>query len=288
MESSEENLPSKENSTAVEHAWLFDVDGVITNPEQKKITQPRILEEMIRRLEDGEPVALVTGRSVDFMRERVLARLTKRITERSLLRNFLAVGEKGGVWITYSQEGEPLEHIDESISTPQKLQEEARELVEREFSDLIFYDESKLTMISTEMKDGIKLDDFHQRQAVLDEELEKLIKRHGFSHQLEIDSTTIATDIQDKHVGKDLAARRVLDWLKSRDIVPKMVVAFGDSKSDIPMAQEIHNQGLPATFVFVGKEQDRKDIDKLNLPFPVHFPRGQYESGTLEYLSSNT
>jgi len=143
-------------------------------------------------------------------------------------------------------------------------------------------------MISVEMKDGINLEDFHQRQAFLDEELENLIKRCNLSSQLETDPTAIATDIQDKHVGKDFAARRVLVWLKSRDIVPKMAVAIGDSKSDVPMAQEIHNQGLPVTFVFVGKEQDRKDIVRLNLPFPVHFPQGHNESGTLEYLTSNT
>ena len=272
----------------VENAWLFDVDGVITNLEQKTINQPHILEEIIRRLEGGEPVALVTGRSIDFMRERVIAPLIERITDSGLLRNFLAVGEKGGVWITYSQKGEPQDHIDETISSYLKLQEEVRELIEREFSDLTFYDESKKTMISVEMKDGINLEDFHQRQAFLDEELENLIKRCNLSSQLETDPTAIATDIQDKHVGKDFAARRVLAWLKSRDIVPKMAVAIGDSKSDVPMAQEIHNQGLPVTFVFVGKEQDRKDIVRLNLPFPVHFPQGHNESGTLEYLTSNT
>lgn len=39
---------------------------MITNPEQKRVTEPRILEEIIKRLKTAEPVALVTGRSIDF------------------------------------------------------------------------------------------------------------------------------------------------------------------------------------------------------------------------------
>ena len=272
----------------VNHAWLFDVDGVITNPEQKRVTEPRIIDEIVKRLESGEPVALVTGRSIDFMRERVIDPLIQRVGDLSLLQNFLAMGEKGGVWVTYNQDGEPQEHIDENISVPRQLQDEVRKLIEQEFSDLMFYDESKKTMISTEMIDGTKLKDYHQRQKMLNQKLEELVRQHGLQDRLEVDPTTIATDIQNKHVGKDFAAKRVLTWLAERKIKPAQFITIGDSKSDLPMAQEIHNQGLLVIFVFVGKDADRKYIESQNLPFPVTFTKNQYEKGTLQYLSSNT
>lgn len=280
--------PPPEVEKTIEHAWLFDVDGVITNPEQKRITEPRIFDEIVKRLTNGEPVALVTGRSIDFMRQRVIEPLIERTENLGLLQNFLAMGEKGGVWITYGQEGEPQEHIDENISVPQSLQDEVRKLIESEFSDLMFYDESKKTMISTEMIDGSNLEEYHARQKILDQKLEELIRKHRLEDKLEVDPTTIALDIQNKHVGKDFAARRVLAWLKEKGVKPTQVITIGDSKSDVPMAQEIYDQGLPVMFIFVGKEVDRADIQSRNLPFPVTFTQNKYEKGTVEYLTSNT
>ncbi len=270
----------------VKNAWIFDVDGVITNPQEKKVTEPAILEEIIKRLSANELVALVTGRSIDFMRERVVAPLRDRISDLSLLQNFLAVGEKGGVWITYNQDGKPQEHIDRNISVSQDLQDEVRNLINTEFSDLMFYDESKKTMISTEMKDGEDLDKYHQRQKQLSEKLEHLVREHGLGNVLEVDPTTIATDVQDKNVGKDFAARRVLSWLKEQGIKPQNFIMMGDSKSDIPMAKEVHDEGLSVTFVFVGKEDDRRYIESLHLPFPVTFTQDKYDKGTLEFLQS--
>lgn len=270
------------------NTWLFDVDGVITNPEKKRVTEPKILDEIRKRLKAEEPVALVTGRSIDFMQDRVIGPLRDKINDPSLLQNFLAMGEKGGVWITYDESGNPQEHIDSEISVPHDLQDQVKRLIEDEFSDLMFYDETKKTMISTEMKDRVSLQDYHGRQQVLNQKLKELVASHGSSDQMEVDPTTIATDIQNKHVGKDFAARRVLAWLKEKGIKPQNFVAMGDSRSDVPMAREVHDQGFPVTFVFVGKEEDRNHIKSLNLPFPVTFTQNKYESGTVEYLTSNT
>lgn len=281
------SLNNPEVIREVEHAWLFDVDGVITNPEQKRVTEPKILDEIAKRLEKGEPVALVTGRSIDFMKDRVISPLKKKIADPNLLQNFLAMGEKGGVWITY-ENGQPQEHIDDHISVPQDLKDQVRGLIEEEFSDLMFYDETKKTMISTEMKDNTSVENYHKRQTELNRKLEELVVSHGLQSKLEVDPTTIATDIQDKNVGKDFAARRVLDWLKQRNIKPQNFITVGDSRSDLPMAQEIHSQGLAVTFVFVGKEVDRDYIREQSLPFPVSFPQNTYEKGTLEFLSQTS
>ncbi|MCR4324936.1 MAG: HAD-IIB family hydrolase [Candidatus Curtissbacteria bacterium] len=268
-----------------ERAWLFDVDGVITNPEQKIVTEPQIIDEIAKRLQDGEPVALVTGRSLDFMKERVITPLRGKVNVGGL-QNFLAVGEKGGVWITYDENGQENETVDVSITVPQELQDDVRALMESEFSELMFFDSTKRTMISTEMKDGVSLEDYHKQQGKLNGRLEELVQKYGLSDDLEVDTTTIATDIQNKHVGKDFAARRVLSWVQERGINPQMFITLGDSRSDIPMAQEVHNQGKAVTLVFVGKEDDKKHVRDMKLPFRVVTSQENYEKGTLEYLSS--
>ena len=189
-------------------AWLFDVDGVITNPQQKKVTEPQILKEIAKRLELNQPVALVTGRSLDFMKARVINPLAKILKDNKSLQNFLAVGEKGGVWISYDSNSHGSEEIDKSISVPQALQEEVRSLVENKFPETMFFDETKRTMISTEMKDGISLNNYHAQQKDLCAQLEELLEKHNLKDRLEVDPSTIATDIQNKHVGKDFAAKR--------------------------------------------------------------------------------
>lgn len=94
-----DNLPempkSVESKTIVNHAWLFDIDGVITHPEQKRVTEPRIIDEIIKRLQAGEPVALVTGRSLSWMIDRVVSPLEQKVNDKSLLTNFFGLGEKG-------------------------------------------------------------------------------------------------------------------------------------------------------------------------------------------------
>lgn len=123
-------------------AWLFDVDGVITNPEEK-IANPQILSEIARRLKRSEPVALATGRSIDFMRSRVVWPLRDLIASPTLLRNFLAVGEKGGTWISYNREGKEQENVDFDISIPKELIEKVKNLINEDFADVMFFDETK-------------------------------------------------------------------------------------------------------------------------------------------------
>lgn len=282
---SSEMVRSQELQKTVEHAWLFDVDGVITHPEQKRVTEPQIIGEIIKRLERGEPVALVTGRSVDFMRGKVIDLLKAELQDVSVLQNFLAVGEKGGVMLSFDQSGNEIEQIDESITVPQGMQDEAKELVNKKYSQAVFFDTTKRTMISVEMHDGFSLEEFKKVQPHLDEDLKALVAKYNLQDSLTIDSTTIATDIQNRHVGKHFAAEHVLAWLKEKGSRPVQFIAIGDSKSDIAMAQEIHHQGFSVVFIYVGKKED---IVNQNIPFPITFTAGQYEKGTLEYLTSSS
>ena len=256
------------------NAWLFDVDGVITSPTDKKITQPQILDQLIKRLKKGEPIGLNTGRSRDFVVEKVLIPLEEKIEERNLLNLVVAVAEKGGVFITYENE-ERVEKINQDLKVPEELINRVRKLTESEFSDTMFFDETKRTMISVEMLDSSNLDTFHEKQNYLVERLNELLEELSLSQNLEIDPTNIAIDVENKHVGKDLGTKIFLNILEKKGITPSNFICFGDSKSDFEMLDELNAADKKVEFVFVGKDTDRTDIIRTEK---------NYDKGTLEYL----
>jgi hydroxymethylpyrimidine pyrophosphatase-like HAD family hydrolase len=273
----------KETEKTVPHAWLFDVDGVLTHPVEKKVTEEEVINSICNMLARGEPVSLNTGRSIDFMTERVLNKLEALIVDRNLLKNMLAVGEKGSVWISYDETGNKLQSVDQSVTVPVVIREEVKRLVKDKFNDAMFYDETKKTMVSVEMRDGYDWEGFRRAQIKLDKELLKILERHNLTGGLKIDPSRIATDVENKHVGKALGARRFLDWLGKKKIATRKFVAFGDSRSDVGMAEEIHGQGKPVEFVFVGG----KDLLRgREFNFPVVYTAEHCEKGTLEYLKS--
>lgn len=267
----------------IDHMLVMDVDGVITNPQEKRVTEAEILDEIAKRLEKGEQVALNTGRSIEWVEDRVLKPLIAKVKNKKTLQNLLAVGEKGGTWAQFDEEGNIIENKDDYISVPDDLKEKVRNLVKSDFSDSVFFDESKKTMISAEMKDGFPLEEFKKVQEELNKKLQNFLDEDSLNQKLKLDPTTIATDIENIHVSKHFAVKRIIEWVKSKGISPKRYIAFGDSfKSDIPMAEEIHSQGFLVEFVYVGKE----NVQTSNYPFPIIQPTDHFENGTLEYLKS--
>lgn len=265
-------------------AWLFDVDGVLTEPELKAITQPALLDELIRRLQLDEPVGLNSGRSLHFLDERVLRPLEQRIVDRSILRGLTALGEKGGARITYTAGGVQIAYVDERISVPSELQHDVRRLVQRqEFSGVMFYDETKRTMLSVELRAGTSQADFSARQPLLLAELKQLLAKHGLSGDFRVDPTRIATDVEHTLFGKAYGASQFVELLDAAGIHPKRYVCFGDSISDYDMLDELLRLGKQVRFVFVG---ERDLLSGKNLRY-VSFPHDPFDQGTLNYLQSH-
>jgi HAD superfamily hydrolase (TIGR01484 family) len=271
------------------NAYIFDVDGVISHPNEKKPTIEGILDIIVSNLSKQEPVALNTGRSLEWITERVIGKLLSKITDKTTLQYFFAVGEKGGTWLTFDQAGKIIENRDNSISVPIKLQKKIKNLVEKEFSDTTFFDNSKQTMISTEMLDSIKNEReklYRPAQERIVERMKDILKEMRLEKNFKIDPTTIATDIENNHVGKHYAVNKILSWLRSSKTSPDQFLAFGDSKSDIPMAEELHAQGYPVKFIFVGNKAHIKNPKEYL--FPIIITSAEYEYGTLEYLTKLT
>lgn len=281
-----ENRINKENiSNTPAHAWILDVDGVITHPEEKQVKHPEILDEIIKRLKKKEPVALNTGRSMSWLDERVLGALRERTEDSAILSNFMACAENGTVWRTFDANGNATDNIDEKASIPSSVIEKARKIVEEKFSDTMFFDESKKTMVSIEMKDGITVKEFREHQTELDQELQELIANTGIEQTHKIRASRIASDIFGKQVDKHFGTRKILEWLRKKGISPNQFIVIGDSKTDTEISDEIKNHGLNVRFVFVGK-QEELDIPRPN--YDITLTTAHCDDGTLSFLSSFT
>src|SRR5690606_14580858 len=102
-------------TTQPPRAYVFDVDGVLTNPETKQIERPAILAELVRRLNRGLPITFNTGRSLVFLNP-ILKYLEDTIATQAALQQIIAVGEKGATWITYDEQGHRQEVVDATVS----------------------------------------------------------------------------------------------------------------------------------------------------------------------------
>jgi hydroxymethylpyrimidine pyrophosphatase-like HAD family hydrolase len=264
-------------------AWVFDVDGVITNPKEKKITQEGLIEEIAKRVDDGDIVTLNTGRSVSWVEERALNPLLEAIHDKTKLSDLFIVGEKGATW-AFFQNGKLITQIDKTCSLPASLREDLRNLITKEFSDCMFYDESKLTLISLEMKDGYEIADYTQRQLVLVKRLREILDQPEYKNlNLRIDPSVIAVDIQAPATGKHMGARRIENWLNEKHIQPLKIIMVGDSQADTEMAEELQHGKYSVEFVFVG---DQSKLDTSKLKNKPTFTKNLYEAGTLEFFTN--
>lgn len=304
-------------------AFLLDVDGVVTDPTEKKVVDTAVFDRMIENLTAGNPVALNTGRSNEWMIDRVINPLASRITDKSILNNFFAVGEKGLTWTSFNGEGKllqgvfnrqgiPVEGYDLSVFLDKEtaehfktLSDEAKQIIAKEYSHSTFFDATKKAMVSTEMHDGFNQPQYAAEQTKFEQELNAILDRLGLAHKFRVDPTTIATDIQltqvdetdasgkviaKHHVGKHLGTKRILRWLQLNKIDPQLYIGVGDSSSDLEMEDELTKQKKNNLFWYVNpqkplKEEQKQDADKKPKQ-NLRFSKEAYSKGLLEVFSS--
>jgi len=267
----------------VKTAYLFDVDGVVTNPQEKRITDERVLTEIAKRLEASEVVGFNTGRSTEWVIRNVINPLLTHLEDPSLLTNVIVIGEKGATWATFDETtGEPQYGQVDSVTIPIDLRVQLEELTQQ-YGDTMANLDPKHTMFSAEMLDGHNLTDFSKVQAEFTERVRQLLAETGADKNFAVDPTTIATDIENPHVGKALGADRFIDFLRLRNLKVAKFVTFGDSASDLDMTAELARRGQDATMVYVG--------DSAKLPAR---PKGYsivtapgFEKATATYLHQN-
>lgn len=298
MEEFHPSIQTPEYNKSTQIAFLLDVDGVITNPSEKKVTEPQIFDFLERHLAAGNPVTLNTGRSNEWMIERVINPFVKKIQDKSILKDFFAVGEKGLTWASFNAEGnliqgvfdhkgKHIEGFDTSVFLDTQtsehfahLEREVKHLIDTKYSHSTFYDSTKKAMISTEMHDGYDQHQYSKVQKQFTTELYELLSLEGLEGKFKIDPTTIATDIQIPDAGKHLGARRILDFLTSRNLSLQHFITVGDSSSYLEMADELHYQGKNVEFKYVNPKKPLQ-VEK---PYKITTSQAEFGKGTEEVL----
>lgn len=266
----------------VDTAYLFDVDGVLTNPIEKRVDHEAIFAEIIQRLQQGEPVAFNTGRSTKWVFENVIVPMAERIEDKTILQNAIIVGEKGGSWAIFDENGDAQHHIVAGLGVSDELQHQIDELITDKYAHIMGNLDPKQTMSSIEMLDGADLEAFHAAQEQLVDDLDGLLSTFGLKDRLRVDATTIATDVENPRVGKALGTERFIEFLRLRGIKPKGFVAFGDSPSDLAMTDELARQGKQTQMIYVG---DPSKLPTDSKGYPVLRQPG-HTSATAAYLLS--
>lgn len=263
-------------------AYLFDVDGVLSEPKYKVVPE-ELISQLINLLQEGNPVGLNTGRSIAWINERLLTSMLDDRKDISFLSNFIAIGEKGSTWNTYDLNGKVNHGKAKEIVMPEILIKKVKALVSDKYNGAMFFDSTKETMISIEMHDGYDIKDFQRQQKELCQDLKEIIKVIGVESSMVIEESIIATDIQCRKVGKAFGARRFLTFLQEQNLHLARFVTFGDSVSDLEMADELYNSGHAVSFIFVGES---KKLENINKKYPVICIEG-YTKATFQYLAEN-
>ncbi|GHO93815.1 hypothetical protein KSF_038630 [Reticulibacter mediterranei] len=261
---------------------LFDIDGVITNPLTGRV-EPEVIDKIARILDNGEPVAFNTGRGLQWISQDILPPLEHQLSCRSNLNKLCIAYQKGAFRVTFDKQGNLEKPVvaKNVVLIPSSLREEVTELILSNFAETMFPGEIKEAVLSPQMKPGADYMQYKADQAQLEVLLRNILLRTHLAHQFRVDPTRIATDIEDKQLGKALGARRILHWLEEQQIRSQSFIAFGDSPSDSEMAAEIDRNGIPVKFVFVG---EKEQLRGFSFPFPIHLTDAICEKGTLEYL----
>lgn len=261
--------------------FLFDVDGVLTNPINN---QPAIdaLGNIAELLHAGHVVALNSGRGLPWIVNTIVAPLSDILWDVRALDHFCIVSEKGAALSTIQPSGDIVTEHDQRIhAIPADLRMAVLRLLSSSYAATMFSGDEKEYVLSPQALIGTDRHTFKMAQNRLNDDLHHLLEQRGLSQTFTVDPTGIATDIQDHRLGKALGTQRILSWLQTRHLSTQRSVVFGDSPSDIQMASELYNRGIPVEFVFVG---DPDQLDTATTPFPVIYPSMRYDRGVVAYL----
>lgn len=255
---------------------LLDVDGPIASPQSRTIAIPGILDDIVLLAAAGVPIAFITGRSDTFVREQVVAPLLR--AGLSPEARMFAVCEKGGVWAEITARGLGEVTIDRSVALPAEYTEEIRQLAASDFSDTMFFDETKHAMISLEQRTDVDHARYLAAQPAMNEAAFDALVRHGLGARFDdrempdadglvlfrVDPTVISTDIESVQLDKDRGAQRALAYFAERGPLPRLWRSVGDSRSDYLMADHLHSEGFEVAHVDV-----RPADGILQRPYPI-------------------
>lgn len=255
---------------------LLDVDGPIASPDTRTIATPSIITDLIALAGANVPIGFITGRSARFISEQVVTPLSTAGLPRRM--RMYGVCEKGAVWFPITAAGMGEVVVDASVALPEVVAGRIRDLVATGFADTMFFDETKLAMVSVEQRTDVDRAAYHLAQASFEAAAYAIMVEHGlgvrFGEQVSpdaagavpfrIDTTIISTDIESVCLDKDHAAERALAFFALGGPLPRVWRSVGDSRGDYKMADHLHAAGFDVAHVDV-----RPADGILDRPYPV-------------------
>jgi hypothetical protein len=240
---------------------LFDVDGPLASPVTRTIRIDSIRRDLVTLAAAGAPIAFITGRSDAFVREFVVTPLFEDGLGEALATpgaRMFGVFEKGGSWAPITADGMGEVTVDSTVALPESMVADIRRLIETEYSDTTFFDETKRAMISVEQRTDVSSALYKQAQARFDQQAFDLMVAAGLGVRFgnrevpdaaglvpfRIDTTIISTDIESVALDKDRGAQRALEYFAELGPLPHVWRSVGDSRSDYLMADYLHRAGF--------------------------------------------
>lgn len=257
---------------------LLDVDGPIASTRTRTMRVPTIAPDLVAIAHAGCPVVFNTGRSAAFLRERVIPELVAAGLSPDA--PVWGVGEKGGTWFSLDAGAADPEvaaqQQDMTMRPPQALFDDARRLAEA-FGEVVFFDETKHTMISIEQHVEVPNERFIAERTAMVAELEQMLEAHLLTDTMTIYPTVISIDVEHADSGKALGARRALALIRERMDPPRRWFTAGDSGQDYDMSAQLHEDGFETTHLDVRPHGEVPDV-----PFDVVRERPDFTAGVAE------
>src|SRR5690554_5532030 len=111
---------------------LLDVDGPIASPVTRRVPEA-IIRDLAILAAAGVPIAFITGRSMPFLRDHVVAELLEHGLASDT--RMYGVCEKGAVWFPISAQGLGSVTVDKTVGIPATVTDDIRNLVARDYAD---------------------------------------------------------------------------------------------------------------------------------------------------------
>ena len=253
---------------------LLDVDGPLASPVTRTVAIPSIADDLVTLAGLGVPIAFITGRSDEFVREKVVGLLFERGLAEALERpgaRMFGVFEKGAAWAPVLPDGLGKLEVDSELAPPVDLREAVRGIVETEFADTMFFDHTKRAMISVEQRTDVSTELFLPAQERLIQSIAGVFRDAGVALRsrndedapFRIDPTPISTDVESVLLDKDRAARRAVEYFDGLGERPALWRSVGDSAGDYKMADYLHSIGESVAHV------DVRPVDRTAREYPV-------------------
>lgn len=260
--------------------FVFDIDGVLTNPITKKVDDQALFAQL-NQLAKTMPILLNTGRSAQWVVDKIIPHLNLEHSHA----NFFVACEMGAVSLSLDGRGQPNIIINPEVSSqkiPPQLYDSITDMVAQNYDSSMFVDTTKQVIMTVEMQDNYPLEKYEIDKEELKNSIEIILKHYHPSLHIRPSSSTIAIDIKPIQLTKGYGAKVIHAWLDQQkiDLTNTEIICFGDSLSDIEMADYFAESKIKTKFVYVGTE----NLD-LTKSYPLIKTDHSHSSGTHEYLT---